>query len=122
MATEAPVQNLTLEAGADLSAKQYHCVKLSSGKAVLCAAGEDALGVLQNKPSLGEAAVYMRLGLSKCAAAAAIAEGASVAAAADGRIETAGSGDYVIGKAKAAAAGAGSIISVELTLSGVALP
>lgn len=49
---------VTLEAAADLSAKQFHLVKLTSsadGKKVsLAGAGEKAIGVLMNAPKQGE--------------------------------------------------------------------
>lgn len=44
--------SITLPAGGDLSASQYCFVKLSSGQVVICtAAGEPAIGVLDNAPT-----------------------------------------------------------------------
>lgn len=55
------------EAAADLSAKQFHFVKVTAANKVniATAAGESVLGVLQNKPKAGEAADVMALGITK---------------------------------------------------------
>ncbi len=50
MANEAILQEISIPAGADLSANQFFAVKLSSGTAVLAGAGEQAY-ILQNKPN-----------------------------------------------------------------------
>jgi len=59
--------DITFEAGADLSDKQYHLVKLSDSYEVkLCSAETDVIiGVLQNEPESGEAAVVRVSGTSK---------------------------------------------------------
>jgi hypothetical protein len=86
-------QDLLLVAGADLSAKQFFGVKVSTtGLAVLAGAGEMATGVLQNAPANGAIAVVRVFGRSAMIAGAAIAN-AGVAVACDGN-----------GKAKAAVA------------------
>lgn len=58
-----------LLAGADLSTKQFYCVKMSStdNQVALCdTQGQPFIGVLQNKPNAsGEAAEVMALGISK---------------------------------------------------------
>tara|TARA_B110000211_G_C13930993_1_gene487178 strand:+ start:707 stop:958 length:252 start_codon:yes stop_codon:yes gene_type:complete len=67
---------ISLEAGADLSAAQYKFVKISSGKAILCAAATDApIGVLQNSPTSGQEASITVAGGTKLVAGAAIAAG-----------------------------------------------
>ena len=78
---------LSLEAGADLSALQYYFVKLnSSGKAVAVAAVTDIpIGVLQNKPTSGNQAEIVVIGVSKVSADAAVTAGAQLGAAADGQ-------------------------------------
>jgi len=70
MATELPILNHGTLAAADLSAKQYFGVKLSSssGYAVCTTAGEQATGILQNDPESGEHCSVMLLGLSKASA------------------------------------------------------
>lgn len=66
MGFEIPLYNITLEAAADLSNNQYYAVKVdSNGKAALAGAGENAVGILQDVPSQGQAATVMVLGTSK---------------------------------------------------------
>lgn len=58
--------DFTLDAGADLSAKQYQAVVVnSSGQAVLAGAGAQAIGVLQNKPTSGQGASIRVMGVTK---------------------------------------------------------
>ena len=67
-----------LLAGASLTAKQFHFVKLAStaGEVVAVNATTDAaIGILQNNPADGEPAEVRILGVSKCAMAAAVAHG-----------------------------------------------
>jgi len=57
-----------LLAGANLSAKQYYCVKLAStaGEVVAVSASSDvAIGILQNEPADGEPAEVAVLGMCK---------------------------------------------------------
>ena len=60
---------ITLEAAADLSSNQYNFVKLdANGKAVICvadSAGTIPIGVLQNKPTAGQAATICVYGVTK---------------------------------------------------------
>ena len=68
MAYENPGMCVSLSAGEDLSAAQFHFVKLSADNTViLCAAVTDVpAGVLQNKPSAaGQVAEVMLWGVSK---------------------------------------------------------
>lgn len=57
----------TLPAAADLSAKQYYCVKQnSSGQFALCSAATDLVdGILQNLPKSGEQARVQWRGILK---------------------------------------------------------
>ena len=103
-----------LTASADLSAKQYHAVKVSGALTVglTSAAGEVCLGILQNAPASGYVADVMCSGVSKVISGAAIAAGAKLMAGADGRIITAATtGSHVIGFALEAAANANEYIS-----------
>ena len=77
---------LSRVAGADLSAAQYKAVKLnSSGAAVLAGAGEFAIGILQNNPASGVAAMIATVGaISKAKAGGSITAGATVAVNASG--------------------------------------
>ncbi|MCL4715471.1 MAG: hypothetical protein KJZ75_11220 [Hyphomonadaceae bacterium] len=90
MAGEANLVCITRIAGADLSAKQYTAVKQnSSGQVVAAGAGEKALGILQNKPTSGQAATVAVGGVSKWIAGGVVAPDAEVAADADGKAKTA---------------------------------
>lgn len=105
-----------LEAGADLSANQFHIVKLdASGNVVLGAASTDVvLGVLQNKPLLGEAVCVAKGGVSKVlCGAVSVAVGDLVASNASGLAATAGGGDNAVGIALEEA-DPGQIFSVDL--------
>ena len=77
--------NISVPAGANLSAKQNHFVKInSSGAAVLAGAGEAAVGVLVNDPTSGQTAAVQVSGIAKVKAGASITAGAQVAVNADG--------------------------------------
>lgn len=107
-----------LIAGADLSAKQYHALRVTAAFTVDAtnSAGMACVGVLQNKPSAsGQAAEVMQSGITKAVAGAAVSAGAEVMAGADGRIITAATaGSNVIGIALEAAANANEVISIAL--------
>lgn len=77
---------ITLVAGADLSAKQYHFVKLnSSGQAVAVAAATDLpIGVLQNAPLSGQEAEILVAGGSKLVLGGTVAAAAIVSPSAAG--------------------------------------
>lgn len=78
---------ITLEAGEDLSAKQYFFVKVnSSAQAVLCAAATDKpIGVLQNSPKSGGEASITVVGGTKLVTNAACDEGTVVGTASTGK-------------------------------------
>ncbi len=80
-----------MEAGADLTAEanQYRFVKLDgSGRVVLCAAVTDKpIGVLLNRPQLGEAARVACAGMVPLRGSEALTIGASVGTSADGRAQ-----------------------------------
>ncbi len=131
MAWEIPVHDISLPAGADLSGNQYYIVGINaSGQAVLAGAGAMAVGVVQNKPKLGESAQVRILGESKVVAGAAITRGQLVAADAAGKAKVAVTastntadagvaqdpliGSYVLGVALTPAAAANEIITAAL--------
>ncbi len=126
MAYEIPVLDITLTAGADLSAAQYCFVKANAnGQAVLAAAGEPVIGVLQNKPANGQVAQVRIYGVTKVVAGGAVAKGALVASDAAGKAKTAVvttantttgalTGSHVAGIALQSAAASGEIIPVAL--------
>lgn len=109
---------ITLEAGADLSAKQYHFVKLdASGKAVVCSGATDKpVGVLQNTPTSGQAAEIVVAGLTKVSSDAALAIGDLIGTSADGqadaKIPGTDTSQYVVGTVLVTTGAAGVIGSV----------
>lgn len=113
-----------LVAGADLTAAQYRFVKLdASGDVILCdTAGEQALGVLMNKPNTGEPARVAVAGVMPVVADAAVAVGSKVATSADGeaavRDEAAGSRQVVLGLAIKGASAAGEQIALVFDAAG----
>ena len=120
--------DLSFRAAADLRTNQYNFVKLDANGDVILASvvGERVLGVLQNKPNLGETAVVRVIGVSKVVASAAIAAGDFLTTSAAGQGKTAlrlvaatGVASNVIGMALRAAAGAGVIIAVDIQRTGV---
>jgi hypothetical protein len=88
MAVEIPCFEIGfLKAGADLSGKQFRCLKVTADETVNIAtvAGENILGVLQDKPLAGSPCDIMVLGVTKLIAGAGdLAAGANWESAADG--------------------------------------
>mgnify|MGYP003628242359 CR=1 FL=1 len=117
MAYQIPVLDITLEAHADLSAKQFHFVKIhSANKVSLCTAITDApIGVLQNKPEAGQAAAVRVWGVSKLSADAAITAGAILGTSTDSQAQTAVATNVVCARALEAA-GAASVIIAALVM------
>lgn len=104
MATQVESRNRSFKAGADLSAKQYFIVKLSSGNVVLASAATDIiLGVLQNKPKSGENAdvtLANAQGTVKVVAGGSISAGNMVTADSAGKaVATTTVGNYILGMA-----------------------
>jgi hypothetical protein len=100
MAHEIPVEMLTFTAGADLSANQYYAVKVdSSGNVVLAGAGENAIGIIQNKPTSGQAASVMVLGESKAVYGASVTAGGNLSVNANGKLIPTSGNAAVIGVA-----------------------
>lgn len=109
---------ISLEAGEDLSAKQYYFVKLdTNGKAVVCTGATDKpVGVLQNNPTSGQAAEVTVVGLTKVSSDAALAIGALIGTSADGQADAKTPGtdttEYVVGMVLTTTGAAGVIGSV----------
>ncbi len=98
MGYEVPIFNMTLEAAADLSAKQYLAIKVdANGKAAVAGDGENAIGILQNVPKAGQAATVMSLGISNAIYGDAVTAGNNVAVDAAGKIVPAVGNDAVLG-------------------------
>ena len=107
-AAQIKVGNFT--ASADLSAKQYHFVKMSGNNTVtVCAAITDVpIGVLQNNPASGGAAEVCLFGISKVVADGTLAAGNVIGTSADGQADAIAAGTdttvYTMGIALSAAA------------------
>lgn len=99
-------------------AKQFYVVKQDTdGTVVLAGAnGTGIVGVLQNKPAIGAAALVRFLGTSKVVCSGTIAVGAWVTSASGGTVvATTSDHDVVLGRfLGVAAAATGDIIEVEL--------
>ena len=126
MATAATItegQYRSRPAGADLSALQYHFVKLNASKEVVACDDitDKAYGVLQNAPISGEPARVKVIGETKVAAAAAIALEAFVGPAANSKCQTAVSTQFVRGKCVDPVSNANDLAIIELFDTAVAL-
>ncbi len=115
MAVENLGKVITLIAGVDLSGSQYCFVAIDgSGNAIL--AGDDwpPDGVLQNNPTLGNAAeVMVGAGITKYKAGAATTLGQWLTTGdSSGRGYDASTGDYILGKTVGAATAANEIGSM----------
>lgn len=117
MAYEIGIESRTIITAADLSALQYRFVfENTSGLAAqVVTQGVKATGVVQNKPTSGQAATVAYDGITKLVAGAAVAAGAEVMSDNVGRGITATTGNRVLALAETAAGAAGEIISVRLT-------
>lgn len=114
MAYEIPGFSFSLDAGADLRERQFRfCDIDADGEAVVATALGRMVGVINNKPNVGEATTVFGSGVSMVRAEAAIAKGAVVEVGVDGQARTVTTGIRA-GIALKAAAAAGSIIPVLL--------
>jgi hypothetical protein len=96
MAWEKPLEQISLIAAADLSSKQYYAIKVDSdGKAALAGAGENAIGILQDTPALGNVGNVMTLGVSKAVYGGTVSAGANLEVAAGGKLVAYSSGAIV---------------------------
>lgn len=104
-------------ANADLSAKQYHVVSLTSTANNVKIAGDvdtAIAGLLQNEPESGEAAEVVCLGIAKgICESTSISRGAVVTSNSTGEVQaTTADEDRVLGIALSAGSAAGDIIDV----------
>lgn len=111
---EQNIRPISAPAGEDLTGHQWGLVKYNSnGEFVKTAEGEQAIGVLQNKPAKGEAATVAQVGsISFCKAGAPIPAGIAVTSDANGLAVPAESGQKAIGTAATSASQAGEIFSL----------
>lgn len=117
MAYEIPGHAITLEASTDLSSYQYRFV-VSNGDGTCNLAGDGAAvtGVLQNKPTAGQAASVVVDGVSKVkAAGSTVAAGDLVASSTVGLAVAVAAGDYTVGRVLAGSSGStGRVLTVLL--------
>lgn len=127
MATYGRVEQITYQANADLSNKQYHIMRLAAAGVVDVASSSAAgsqstiAGVLINKPRINLGAAVGIRGESKVVAGAAIAAGAPLTSNGSGRAITANSGDFTLGVAQEAAGVDGDLIRCLLRIPAVRL-
>ena len=117
MAIEERLEQVTVEAGADLTnaTNLFKVVKLNvDGRAVVCSAITDIpFGVLQDLAPITKAVPVAVGGICKARAGATIAAGAQVAVKADGTLQVAVATQYVLGVARWGGV-SGDVISVQL--------
>lgn len=106
----------------DNAGNQYRAIKVTGTRQVglIAAATDGVIGILQNKPQVsGEAATVAIRGVSKVRVSGAVAAGAVVYAAADGRGTATGTPGTTtaLGIALTAAAGANELIPVLLRVN-----
>lgn len=100
MANEELAYCTSVIAGADLSAKQYYCVKLNaSGQSILSGAGENSLGILQDKPALGQVGSVCCLGKSMAIYGASVTADQNLTPDASGKLVPATGNDAVVAMA-----------------------
>jgi len=116
--------DISMEAGEDMSSSQYYMVDVSAADKVdLVDAATDApIGVLQNAPESGQAALVRITGHTKVVVGAPVSVNDKVMPDASGRAVTATPGSdttkYIVGTVTKAADAAGEIAEIVLQLSG----
>jgi hypothetical protein len=110
---------ISIPAGADLSAKQYHFVKMSGTTVVACSAVTDVpIGVLQNAPTSGKTAEVAVFGVTKLVAGGALSVGALLGTTTAGRGVALTPGTdttkYIVGQVITAAGANGDVITVAM--------
>lgn len=106
MPGEEIVYSTSILAGADLSDKQFHCIKLNaSGQMILSGAGENGLGILQDRPASGQVGAVCCLGKSLAIYGSSVTANQNLTPDASGRMVPATGSDAVV----AVAAESGSV-------------
>lgn len=116
MATQEAVTSITIEAGSDLSAEQFHFVDVASdGQVDLAGNGLDAIGVVLNNPgAAGQAAEVQIAGVAKVVIGVGdLIAGDRVQSDAAGEAIAATTLDFVLGRALTGGS-AGELASVLL--------
>lgn len=117
MAYEEALRCISMEAGSDLSARQYRFMTINSSKRLAVpSAGAAAQGVLQDKPdAAGRVGSLGIEGITKVEAGEAITAGDDISAGSNGLAVKAATGDVVLGKAMEGASGNGAIFAMLIT-------
>lgn len=118
MATDSPMirDGSTFTASADLSAKQFYAVVISGSRTVgLAAANAGMRGILQNKPTSGQAADICIEGVCKAIAGGTITAGNKLQVDLNGKLiaNTTGADAYTVAVANESAV-AGDIFSISI--------
>lgn len=106
-------------AGEALTSAKYHIVQLDASGEIEIAEGATDLivGILQNAPASGGAAIYRFGGTSKLVVGGVVTLGDWVTAKSDGRaLTTTTDGDIVVGRALETSAADGEIIEVQMSV------
>ncbi|VVB67142.1 Uncharacterised protein [uncultured archaeon] len=97
MANEYPIFRFSRMAGEDLSAAQYHAVKMNAdGKIVKGTAGARCVGILQDDPENDQVGSVMALGISPAVYGGTVAANDDLASDANGRLVTAVAGQPTV--------------------------
>jgi hypothetical protein len=99
MAVENVLHSSTFQALEDLNTHQYQAITLADGK--VANTGSEATGISLNKPKSGEHATCGIVGEMKFRAGGAISATKAITVSTSGYFTAAGSGDYLVGTAKA---------------------
>jgi len=124
MAVEGPQIKWSFKAGGDLSAKQYHFVKMSADNTVvICSGATDVpIGVLQNAPAADAAASVCMVGVTKVSSDAALTAGNRIGTSADGQADpkTAGTDttEYAVGTVLIGSTAAGGLATAAINCLG----
>lgn len=121
MAVERPGATIPgVEASADLTGQQFRFVNVDGEDTVdLASAGGVAVGVLQNKPDVGQAATVWSDGsTTKVVAEGAVPAGSNVAVGAAAGAVVAAAGNYIQGRCINGAANAGELITLQISKDG----
>jgi len=110
-----------LTASADLSAKQFHFVKLSAATTVDVCSGvtDKPIGILQNSPTSGQAAEICIFGITKVVSDGTTAAGNLIGTSSDGQAAvytTTDTTKYICGQAIEAGA-AGEVVTMFLNIT-----
>lgn len=117
MSTTGDQELIAIAAGADLSSGcQYKVIDVGG---TISAANSAALGILKNKPKLGESATIVYAGHAKVYAGAAITAGNRLKTTTSGYVVAVASGDGACGKA-IKAANSGSLVEGIFDFAGAA--